>query len=143
MNRATDFIKKHYIAIIVIIILIIVIFYLKRNWYKLFPAQSTNIVVNGVVQSTIPDEKQNQVKDLADVIYSDIYSTNILTGHESQPYSDANSLTDAELIFLDNYYKTYISKGTSLLSDMNGEYYSPFDSGVNGLKDRLNKLNLV
>lgn len=140
MNQAKEFIQKHYVAIIVVILIIVVLLYLKRNWYKWFPTNTEKLIVNGQ-QVIISDSKQSEIKNLATDLYSDIYSTSIFTGHSSSPYVSANKLSDAELQFLASYYTTYISKGSSLLQDMNNETYA-FTSGVDDLKARLTKLNL-
>jgi len=86
------------------------------------------------------NEGRKKLEDLSLKLYQDIYDTPIM-GHDPVPYITAtNSLSDNDLRYLADYYKKYLTKGTSLFVDMNDEVY-PFGTDYDAkLISRLTKI---
>lgn len=112
------------VKIIVVVAIVIVIWLLWRKFgYKLGQlTQARDIQVIPGEITTLTAQQNSDLKDAAQAIYNDIEDTPF-TGHNYEPYTRAQSLTDTELNFLADYYKKYLGGGTSLYRAIDGQYY--------------------
>lgn len=81
-----------------------------------------------------------KLEQIAEQLYSDIYDTPVLTGHNSSPYLMALTLSDNDLKYLADHYKKYLTKGTSLFKDIDDEIYGLGVDYDSRLKARLTKI---
>jgi len=71
------------------------------------------------------DQGRAILKDLAELIYNDIYDTPVFSPRNIAAYNAVYSLSDNDLKYLSVYYKDYLTKGTWLYEDMSNEVYAP------------------
>lgn len=139
--------KWFWIGLGILIILIIVInqwsnirSFIKRKTQKedidLTPEEKV-LIAEG--KKPLTDKREAYLKQLAQLLHSDIYDTPI-TGHNSSLYIEAKGLSDTELKFMAKYYRVYITKGEYLAQDIDDEIYSPFTNIDSLLMARLAKV---
>ena len=128
--------KWFWIGLGIIILLLI----LKRYWYKFERFfQRTDIDLAPGETGNLTIDKKSDLKDLASRLYSDIYDTPI-TGHTTQLYKDANSLTDTELKYMAKYYRQHLTQGIYLYEDVNDEVFNIFTNVDSKLMAHLAKV---
>lgn len=115
--------KLFWIIISVIIVYIIV----KRNWNHIanlgkprFIEYETN--AQGEVLN-FSDDKKNRLKDLAERLYTQIYTP---FAGDSEVYNAVKYLNDQELLFLANYYKQAYK--ANIYTDIDDEFLPGTDS---------------
>lgn len=135
-----EFLQKNGKVILIIIVIIILIVILKNNWDKirhLFESRSVQTISGE--STTISDSRKNEINSLAENLYNDLYHTNALLGHTSDYYTKALGLSDNELIYLAQYYTQYVSRSSSLYTDLSSDYFLP-GSDADKLESRLSQV---
>ncbi len=115
------------ILIIIAIILIVYYIYKKTRTKYVELTQPKEIVLLPGESKDISAQKREDIKTIASGIFNDIESTSFWTGHNYDSYEQALLLTDNELAFMADYYKTYLSIGKSLFSEMDTQIYTTSD----------------
>lgn len=75
-------------------------------------------------EAKVSESRKDYLKDVASRLYDDIYDTSWF-GHDCSLYTEANGLCDEELVYVAEYYKKYLTSGTSIYNDLagwNGEF---------------------
>ncbi len=127
--------------LIILLVLVIIVYYIyNKSKTKIIQlTQSGEIVLLPGELKNISQDRQNYIKGLGSDLYNDIESTSI-TGHDYEPYTSALQLTDNELAFLADYYKTFLTNGSeSLYSAIDSNYYITGDENTK-LMTRLAKI---
>ncbi len=119
--------KKFWIILGIVILVIIVALYIRRNYDQIKGLTATKYIddspVPGAQTTTNTTVSQNDVlSQLAKQCYTDIYDTPF-SGHDLDLWDKIYSLSDPDLVYLVKYYKNAVSRGTSLYSDIDGEYF--------------------
>lgn len=125
----SKFLQDNWKAILTVIIVIILIYVLKQNWDKIkhiFQARSVQTVAGE--STNISADRKNYINSLGSGLYNDLYHTSIL-GHTEELYTKALGLSDTELIYLSQYYRSYLSRGNSLYKDLSNDYFLPGSDG--------------
>lgn len=110
------------IIIIVAIIVVVYLVYKKTRTKFVELTQPKEIVLLPGESKNISAQKREDIKTIASGIFNDIEDTSI-TGHSYDSYDQALLLTDNELAFMADYYKTYLSIGKSLYAEIDTQYY--------------------
>lgn len=117
--------KYFWIVVIIIIMIIVILVVGKKTKTKYLQlTQPKEIVLLPGESATLSENKREDIKTIGSAIYDDIESTSFWTGHDYDGYKSALLLTDYELAFLADYYKTYLSLGKSLYSEMDTQVYT-------------------
>ncbi len=141
--------------IIAIIVAILLFFVIRKYWSqisKLFqksdidfeegegliiPEKPADIVAKYGADADF--KSQQELKQLATDLYSDIYDTPY-SGHIHSLYSSATHLTDNELRFLAKYYRKSLTHGTYLFTDVDNEGFVPWTNVDTLLMAHLSKV---
>lgn len=138
------------LVVIVIILLIVLYLYRKyatdiKNLFQPKEITPSNVILpDGSViyvatTSDLPQSiKLNLEADASD-LKKDIYGLNTGGYRDSALYTKVSGLSDVEIDYLADYYKRYLTNGTSLYEDMSGEQLSWFQDNA-GFKNLLIKL---
>lgn len=70
----------------------------------------------------VDDDRKQYLEALASKIYSDIYNTSVLFGHDCDVYEEANALCDEELIYVAQHYRKSLTRGISIKSDLETQF---------------------
>lgn len=71
--------------------------------------------------SKLTAQRQQYLDGLAAQLYSDIYNTPY-TGHNCTLYDTVNALCDEEVAYIGKHYRTELTRGNSLVSDMSTQW---------------------
>jgi len=114
---------KIVIAIAVIIILIIIWKKYSYKFSNLF--QDRNVDFESSTNTDdISESRKTYLNSLASTIKSELYGVNVIGfGHNLDPFKEANSLSDIELLYLSRYYKRYLTNGTTLHEDIGSDFW--------------------
>lgn len=123
---------------------LILVYILYRNWssikqlfgkdYGVYSGDTGTYTPSG-----IPEQRQAELKALAQELYDKIYGVTTFTDKETS-FIKANALNDTELKFLAQYYKSALTRSDSLYHDVDSEFM-PFTSEDETLLSRLSALN--
>lgn len=133
---------KHRKIIIITIILIVVFFIARKNWWRVKALIQPRVINTENGKTTVSPGREPYLQQLADKIYQDIYDTPV-TGHTESLYTEANALSDVELLYLSRYYKRSLTSGVTIYSDLQSEWFALFGStydAVNALANHLSKI---
>ncbi len=133
-STAGKVVRNKWFWIILVIIIILLVFRRHWNWLKAKLGRS----YGDFTGQAIPEEKKGDLKSLSENIYEEIYAT---FGNPTKFIKEANKLNDDELLYLARYYKSALTRKTSLYTDVDDEYL-PFTSEDEALMLRLSKLGL-
>ena len=127
---------------------LLLVYIIYRNWasikqlfgkdYGVYGGSSTDGSTS-YTSTDIPQQRQAQLKDLAQELYDKIYGVTTFTDKETS-FVKANALNDTELKFLAQYYKNALTRSDSLYHDVDSEFM-PFSSEDETLLSRLSALN--
>jgi len=106
----------------IIIILVLVALYLLYNKYGYRIQRFFNPASSNTSPIPLTDFRKSQIQEITQKIKADIYNTPLM-GHDYTVYESFLSLYDDEMSFGADYYKNYLTSGTSLHSDLSGEYF--------------------
>lgn len=127
--------KWFWIAVVLIILLLV----LRRNWPRiknLFQRDFGDYPGGDKIE----EEDKARLKELAENLYTQIYSTFSFGLDKRAKYMrDAMGLTDTELKWMARYYRTTITRGTCLYKDIDDEWMF-LDTVDNELMARLAKI---
>ncbi len=117
--------KWFWIVLAVVIILLVI----RRNWNQIKaltePKYINTTPEPGTATTTNSSVSQNDVlEQLARTCYADIYDTNAFSGHDLDVWDKVNSLSDPDLTYMAKFYKNAVTRGTTLFSDLNDEYFA-------------------
>jgi hypothetical protein len=103
---------------------IVAIIYISSNTYRLKRLfQGKNVDLEEGESKGLTEAKKNKIEKIGEEIKLDIYDTSWL-GHNYTPYEKALDMTDQEIVYLAEHYKSYLSeKGNSLYDDIDSQYY--------------------
>lgn len=126
-DTVLKFIKTYKKEIIIVLTIIILVWFIRREWPVIsLWFQPRNITLQPGENPTISDTRQAYLKNLASLVYTDLNDANILTCIPFRVgcvtpslYTEVNAVTDNELLFLSDYFKQYLSGGTTLYSMLN------------------------
>lgn len=138
MDKITEFIGRNWKWMLVVIVLTIIYFTARKNWYRIkFWFQPRDIDVEEGEVTNLSAEKEKELKDLARLIYTDIYDTPY-TGHDYDLYARALALSDTELLYMARFYRKSLTRGITMYDDLNNELFiTNIDTQ---LKSRLSKI---
>lgn len=79
----------------------------------------------------VSDSRIAYLEGIASQIYDDIYNTPY-TGHNCTLYQTANALCDEELVYVAQHYRKALSRGTSIVQDLQGQwtFFCDFDTFI-------------
>lgn len=139
--------KQFWIGLAIIILIIIIISQWSniRSWFKKkTQKEDITLTEDEIVRleefgSALSNDTKDRLKQLAQLLHSDIYDTPI-SGHDHDLYTQALNLTDTELKFMAEYYRKYISGGVYLEEDIDNEIFSPFTNIDSRLMAKLSTI---
>lgn len=111
--------------ILIILILIVLVIIIRRTDLltrirRLFVKPYINY--NCTPGMRVDPQRYPYLEGLASRLYSDLYDTPVLTGHDCSLYEEANALCDEELQYLAKHYRTALTRGPSLATDIAEDY---------------------
>lgn len=128
------------IAIALVVVLLIILYKERYNIKRMFVNGSSDNSVNGLVNSNyrlnLPTNRKAELEMLASQLYKDLYNTSFWRGHNMDLYVKALLLSNADLLYLKDYYKEKVSGGIALQEDIEEDYF-PLTTVDEELKARL------
>lgn len=135
--------SNKYLTIAFIVIVIIIILTIYKNWDKIINVFHKNTIIFEPGESTtIPDLEKRQLESVANSIFSDIYDTPI-TGHDGDVYKEALALTDNRLAYVNDFYKSKVSGGKSIIYDLNDEYFFQGSDALTQANKLISRLKAI
>ena len=115
---------------LIIIVIVLILFIYRKKIKSLFYVRKDITPERDPETGKVISVNEGKVKSLANALYTHIYGGDMLTDDEL--YMQALALNDQEFVFLCDYYKGYLTRGTSLGKDIDDEwsYFSDKDEAI-------------